>query len=119
MTEKNRTVLLVLAGIISGCLLTMSVCAIRKSSLTKRNRKSLSNRNATNSVTDSEKFHFNVAAGASVSIPITAKGDIDINLASNNGDKSTKAVRGRVSKCHDNSLDETSNLADRNRISRK
>lgn len=30
MTEKNKTVLLVSAGIISGCLLTMSVCAIRK-----------------------------------------------------------------------------------------
>lgn len=58
---------------------------LKKSEFSK-NSKRVSNQKRATPTADSEKFHINVAAGASVSIPISAQGDIDIKLGSDNGD---------------------------------
>lgn len=85
MTEKEKVFVLVSSSVIAGSLLTYYFGFVSKRSTSKGTRKYKTNPDATHSVTDSEKFHVNVAAGASVSIPITAQNGkiivIDADLA--------------------------------------
>lgn len=96
--ETKKEALLTSAGILVGSLMTGVFFVICNRRACRGMYTRDSRHMGSNSVDESEKFHINVAAGASVSIPISAQGDIDISLASDNGDNREKPIRNKSKK---------------------
>lgn len=83
---RPKSWILASAGIVAGGLIVFGIRKICTPLKAKRARKTSDNHKASHSVPDTEKIYVNIAAGASVSIPMTAQRDIDIHIASGNGD---------------------------------